>query len=100
MSKKQTAMQQMIEFAKAHQELCNNNAKKCKEKVLKKQLEAGVTSYTFVIMEAKKLLELEKQNIIDFSEKYQNYIYKSSRTRGGSALPMDAEQYYNNTFNQ
>ena len=95
-----TAMQELLEFAKAHQELCNMNAKKCKDKVLKKQLETGVTSYTFVIIEAKKLIAKEKLQIetaFDCADDQilitQEEIYDGSKT-----LFNSGNDYFVKTF--
>lgn len=59
-----TPIQQIIEMAKSSQDLCFKNYKSCKDKVLKKQFDAGVTSYTLVLMAAEKLLEEEKKQLI------------------------------------
>jgi hypothetical protein len=93
-----TAMQEMLDFAKAHQELCHINAKKCKDKVLKKQLEAGVTSYTFVIMEAKKLIEKEKQQIV----KAVNDTYDTCQVleQGNMPTAIEGKDYYNQFYTQ
>lgn len=48
----------------------------------------------------KKAKEMQKQQTIEFAEQYNDYLEKCKRGIRASVVEMDAEQYYNETFNK
>ena len=89
--KQQTAMQELIDCLKSQQDHCIKSQKGCKDKVLKKQFEAGATSYTIALMTATKLLQKEEEQI------KQAVIY-GNRQEHYDGTEKIADTYFNQTY--